>query len=391
MKKNKVVAGILGICTIICAFSMKSMAETEIRTVPELQEQRKKVREQISENKIQIDDLEVQISDLMSQIEELNEKIYSYEVEVAVLDKEIEDISSKVDEVQANYDEVEETYLKQRELFINKVVAQYKEGDYSYLDFLFESANIVEFISNIYYLEEIFEYDNQLMDEYERQRDRIAVIKAELDVYKKELKAKKDEEEKSAIVLSNIKVIKDGQVANLTTEEQELQQQMEQYQKEEEEIEAQLLVLLTQNLGGDYVGGELAWPVPGYNTVTYKYGMRIHPISNLYKMHTGVDIAAPIGAYFVAANDGVVIASQYSGAYGNLVVIDHGGGMTTLYAHGSERLVEVGDKVLRNDPVMKVGSTGYSTGPHAHFEVRINGIWTDPFEYILTKKTDVEE
>lgn len=391
MKKNKFVAAILGVCTIVCALSLKSMAETEIKSVPELQEQRKKIREQISENKIQIDELQVQISNLMAEIEELNQKIYSYEVEVAVLDKEIADISVKVDEVQASYDEIAETYNKQRDLFINKVVSQYEDGDLTYLDLLFESTNIVQFISNIYYLEDIFEYDNQLMNEYETQRNKIAVIKAELDVYKAELKAKKDEEEKSAIVLSNIKVIKDSQISNLSTEEQELQIQIEQYQKEEKEIEAELLVALTQNLGSDYVGGELAWPVPGYTTITYNYGMRTHPISGLYKMHTGVDIAAPIGAYFVAANDGVVVVSRYSASYGNLVVVDHGGGMSTLYAHGSERLVEVGDAVLRNDPVMKVGSTGYSTGPHAHFEVRINGMWTEPLDYILNRNTDTEE
>ena len=110
--------------------------------------------------------------------------------------------------------------------------------------------------------------------------------------------------------------------------------------------------------------------------------MRVHPITGQYKLHTGVDISAPIGANFVAANDGIVTKAEYNTAYGNMVIIDHGGGISTLYAHGSEILVTVGQTVKRNEAILKVGSTGYSTGPHAHFEVRINGVVTNPIEYI---------
>ena len=109
--------------------------------------------------------------------------------------------------------------------------------------------------------------------------------------------------------------------------------------------------------------------------------MRTHPITGVYKLHTGVDIAAPIGADFVAANDGVVVKAEYNAAYGNMVILDHGGGISTLYAHGSQILVEVGQTVFKGTAILKVGSTGYSTGPHAHFEVRINGNYVDPMTY----------
>ncbi len=111
--------------------------------------------------------------------------------------------------------------------------------------------------------------------------------------------------------------------------------------------------------------------------------MRTHPITGVYKLHSGVDISAPMGANFVAANDGIVVKAEYNSAYGNMVIIDHGGGVSTLYAHGSEIPVQVGEYVKRGQTVvLKVGSTGYSTGPHAHFEVRLNGIVTDPMPYI---------
>ena len=116
--------------------------------------------------------------------------------------------------------------------------------------------------------------------------------------------------------------------------------------------------------------------------ITSKYGMRTHPITGVYKLHTGVDIRAPMGATFISANDGIVTKASYNSAYGNMVIVDHGGGVSTLYAHGSEILVQVGQTVKRGDAVLKVGSTGYSTGPHAHFEVRLNGVVTDPMPYI---------
>ena len=101
------------------------------------------------------------------------------------------------------------------------------------------------------------------------------------------------------------------------------------------------MMLVTANVGSDYVGGILAWPVPGYTVITSPFGMRTHPITGVYKLHTGVDIRAPYGANFIAANDGIVVKAGMNSAYGNMVIIDHGGGVSTLYAHGQKILVEV--------------------------------------------------
>ena len=127
----------------------------------------------------------------------------------------------------------------------------------------------------------------------------------------------------------------------------------------------------------------MIWPIPGYTTITSEYGMRVHPITGAYKLHTGTDIGAPMGADFVAAANGVVVKAEMTPAYGNMVIIDHGGGVQTLYAHGSEIVVQMGQEVKAGTPVLKVGSTGYSTGPHAHFEIRINGQTVNPMEYLL--------
>lgn len=118
------------------------------------------------------------------------------------------------------------------------------------------------------------------------------------------------------------------------------------------------------------------------STITSSYGPRVHPVTGQYKVHTGVDFAASTGTPFVAAKDGVVTAAEYHPAYGNMVIIDHGGGFSTLYAHASQLKVSVGQKVKQGQVVSLVGSTGYSTGPHAHFEIRINGQHVNPMDYI---------
>lgn len=385
--KNKLQV-FIGIIILICLFSVKSIAES--KGVAELREERKLAQEQISNNTLQIDELEGQISDLMLEIQDLSDKIYKYEIDVAILNEEISELDAKVAEVEKQYKEVEKVYNQRKKMLANRIIAQYEAGEVVYLDFLLSSNGIVDFISNYYLIGEIVDYDTELLKECEAKSKEINKIKQELDTYKEELKTRKQEQEKSAIVLSNIKVVKNNQMSNLTEQEQVLQQQIDEYQKQVQDIEIELLMILTANLGSEYVGGTLAWPVPGYTAITSNYGMRTHPISGLYKMHTGVDIAAPLGSYFVAVNDGTVVTSRYSASYGNMVVIDHGGGLSTLYAHGQERLVEVGDTVKRGEPVLTVGSTGFSTGPHAHFEVRVNGGWTDPLEYILRKREEVE-
>ena len=180
-------------------------------------------------------------------------------------------------------------------------------------------------------------------------------------------------------------------IERLSDEEQEKQKQIDEYNAQYEEINRQIIALAANGIDTKYIGGTLAWPVPGYTRISSEYGMRVHPITGVYKLHTGTDIVAPIGADFIAANDGIVTKAEMTPAYGNMVIIDHGGGISTLYAHGSQILVQVGQTVKRGDPVLKVGSTGYSTGAHAHFEVRINGVTTNPIPYITNGLVPGEE
>ena len=220
------------------------------------------------------------------------------------------------------------------------------------------------------------------MKELEGKKKTIDLSRQKLEKEKKELAVIAETQTRTARTLQNTKKLRESFIEKLSEDEKQLQNKIDEINTQYEMINRQILLAAMEGLDTQYIGGELAWPVPGYTRITSNYGMRVHPITHQYKLHTGVDIGAPEGANFIAANDGIVVRSEMNIAYGNMVIIDHGGGISTLYAHGSEILVQVGQTVKRGEPILKVGSTGYSTGPHAHFEVRINGITVNPLPYI---------
>ena len=292
--------------------------------------------------------------------------------------------SNKKEKQEINGKNQIEIIKQQKELLETRLVAMYETGDMSYLDLLFNSKSISEFLSNYFLIEEITKADTELLKTVESEKKFNKELKENLDTKKLIFIASRETREKNTIALENMGIIKNNILKKLSEEELALQQEIEEYQKQIAEIETEIRLLALANIGEEYVGGTMAWPVPGYTRITSQFGMRTHPITGVYKLHTGVDIGAPMGAQFIAANDGIVTYAGWSTAYGNMVIIDHGGGITTLYAHGSELLVSVGDTVYQGHPVLKVGSTGYSTGPHAHFEVRINGEYVEPLDYITS-------
>ena len=197
------------------------------------------------------------------------------------------------------------------------------------------------------------------------------------------LSEKKKEQQKDEQLLENTKTARQIQMAKLSQEEQNIQLKIDEYKTQVTSVENEIRALaIVEAFGEDYVGEEMIWPTPGYTRITSQFGMRTHPITGLYRLHTGTDVGAPVGTDFLAMASGVVVKAEYNLAYGNMIIIDHGGGVQTLYAHGSEIIAKIGQTIKQGDPVLKVGSTGYSTGPHAHFEIRINGNPVDPLNYV---------
>ena len=378
------------ILCIVLAFAICSMsifsyvyAENEENQTTDLQTKQEELQNQINDATDQLEGVQNELSENLQQVQKLDEKISTSQTELNELNAKIEELQKSMDEVEERLKVVEESFNNQKELLDGRLVAIYEAGEVKYLDVILNSKSISEFLSNYFLITELVDNDKQLLDEMESKKHEIEISKEKLDNEREELATIKANQTKTAKIIENTKTVRENFVAKLSEEEKNLQSQIDEYNRQFEEVNAEILALAMQGIDTKYIGGEFAWPVPGYTRITSKYGMRTHPITGIYKLHTGVDIGAPMGANFVAANDGIVVKAGYNGAYGNMVIIDHGGGVQTLYAHGSEILVKVGDVVKKGETaLLKVGSTGYSTGAHAHFEVRINGETTDPLPYI---------
>lgn len=358
--------------------------EENTTTSTDLQTQRELLKQQLEQATVDLDTIQTDLSENLQQIQKLDEKITTAEEELAGQESKIEELRKSISKVEEELDTVTEKYNKQKDLFEQRIVAVYEAGEIQYLDVLLKSTSLTDFISTYYQISEVAQSDEELLDDIEQKKKTIDLSKRKLENEKNSLADILETQTRLTRTLQNTKIIRESFITRLSEEEQEKQKEIDDYNAQYEEINRQIIASVMEGIDSEYIGGELAWPVPGYTRITSEYKMRVHPITGVYKLHTGVDISAPMGANFIAANDGVVIRAEMNGAYGNMVVVDHGGGISTLYAHGSEILVQVGQTVKRGDAVLKVGSTGYSTGAHAHFEVRINGVTTNPLPYITT-------
>ena len=345
----------------------------------------------IDTSNAQIQFIESELSLTVAELAEINQKIYDKQLEIQTLEVLEKDMYAYIQKAEKELEASNERYEKQKVLLEKRLVAMYQMGEISYLEVLVNSKSITDFLSNFFMIEEVAKADTELLNTVEAEQKYNRKLKEALETKKAILTASKETREKNAISLANMNIIKNNKLASLTAEEAELHRMIEEYQTQIADIEKEIRLLALASVSEEYVGGVMAWPVPGYTRITSAFGMRTHPITGIYKLHTGTDIGAPMGANFIAANDGIVTYAGYIGAYGNMVIVDHGGGITTLYAHGSEILVEVGMTILQGTPILKVGSTGYSTGPHAHFEVRINGQYVEPLDYITSYSLENKE
>lgn len=366
---------------LICSFSIISYVQAE--EMKDLQTQQEELRNQINEATGELEGVQEDLSENLKQVQKLDERIANSQNELDELNTKIAKIQTSMDEVEEKLKVAEERYQKQKEILEVRLVTMYETSDTQYLDVILSSRSISDFLSNYFLITELANYDTELLEDMKTQKQEIELDKKKLETAKEQYATIKQNQTKTAKILENTKSVRENYIAKLSDKEKDIQAKIDEYNTQFEEVNKEILALALEGIDTQYIGGELAWPIPGYTRITSKYGMRTHPITGVYKLHTGVDVSAPMGANFVAANDGIVVKAGYNGAYGNMVIIDHGGGVSTLYAHGSEIMVQVGDTVKRGETVvLKVGSTGYSTGPHAHFEVRLNGVVTDPLPYI---------
>lgn len=297
-------------------------------------------------------------------------------------------IANKTKEIEAKEKDIEDTL----QLFRDRVKAIYMTGGYSdtanSLVMLLSSRSVSEFLTRNEYLERIAEHDKLIVSEL---RDELIKLEEEKVVLEEEKAAL--EEEKAALEKEQEELEKQLQEAkssiqDLSAMQKEYEANYAELSEMQKKIQSELLdIYKNLNTSNEaYVGGEMIWPVPGYSKISSYYGWRF----NNTDFHTGIDITGSgvHGAPVVAANTGTVVHTNvcpyngYSYGYGTYIIVDHGGGITTLYAHLSAITVKVGDIVVMGQQIGKVGNTGWSTGAHLHFEVRKNGDAVNPISYV---------
>lgn len=368
---------------ILVFFIILSFGTTGFATsIEDLTQKQNELQNQKDEATQALEGVKTNISETMEDLQELSEKIIQHEAEAEKLEVEINELITDIEEKTINLEASQKNFDEQKALLEKRLIVLYEAGETSYLDVLLHSSSLSDFISNYYMMTEMARYDTELLENIEQATNLIEAEKEALETQKSKLVALQEENDKKIAMVSNMKVLKTNYMNQLTEEEKALQADIEIFNQEMAQIESDLINLTDSNSA--YAGGEMAWPAPGYYTITSPFGYRVHPILGVTRFHSGVDIGVPTGGKVIAANDGIVIKTTYTSSYGNMVMIDHGGGIVTLYAHGSKIIATLGQEVKRGDVIMEAGSTGWSTGPHLHFEVRLDGEYQQPLDYITS-------
>lgn len=344
------------------------------------------LKQKIDESNLVLEYVQSELSTALIQVQKLNTNIETYQSQIEELDTKINDTQQELNQNREKLEDLEKSYNENYELLGQRIVALYEAGDTSYLDVLLQSNSIVEFISNYFLITQLAEYDSNLLDKIESEKNTVELTKKVLEEKEESMKQLKAKKQQTALVLENTKTMQEVYMAQLTDEEKKVQQEIEKYSNEQRQVEAQIQAALqtSTRYSYQYTGGQFIWPIAKEGThVTSPFGNREHPIQGVVKLHSGLDIGgAGYGAPVVAAADGVVTYAGWMSGYGNCVMIKHSDSLVTLYGHGQTILTTVGKQVKQGDLIMEVGSTGNSTGPHLHFEVRLNGTAVDPTTYL---------
>ncbi|HHV28906.1 murein hydrolase activator EnvC family protein [Acetivibrio mesophilus] len=331
------------------------------------------ISKQKSEIRKEKDKLESEKKELINAENTVNAEYQDLVSELEALDREIASYEDSLKDT-------EERYGKHIEAFEERLVAMYKNSYVSYLDVLADSENLINFFERLEIISSVAKKDKEIVKEVQDIKKDLT-YKQQLVQYVKNVKQTELIKKKNSI--DSLIASRNGLENRIKERNEEIKRLEEQEDKLiEQSCQIADQIRRSAKGGKNYAGGTMVWPVPSSKTIDSGYGMRLHPVFKKYKMHTGVDIDASYGASIVAANNGIVIFSGWQDGYGYTVIVDHGGGITTLYAHCSKLLVNNGDKVRKGQTIAQAGSTGTSTGTHLHFEVRIDGNVTNPLDYI---------
>ncbi len=377
-------------------------------TISELKEEQEKVQSEAEEAKKLLEETSSQKDAVISEIELIDEELNLASEELEIINTNLEETTLLLEQTEAELKQAETERENQYETLKERLRFMYVNGKIGYLEVLFKASSFSDFLNRVEYISRIYEYDHTLLEKLKETEELVNRKLSEVSIQKEEIEELKVKQQVKMESLEHTIKQKQIIIDQLDADEQKYEEQISELEqldieiakmiKEAEEEAARIAaeakaqaeaeaqakaktrIMSYQTEAANYNGGTLAWP--GGGRITSNFGGRTNPINGRSEFHTGIDIAAPTGTNIVAAEGGVVIFSGTMGGYGKAVLIDHGGGLSTFYAHNSKLLVQKGDVVSRGEVVAKAGSTGYSTGPHLHFEVKVNGSAVNPMNYL---------
>ncbi|HBY19598.1 MAG: hypothetical protein A2Y24_03840 [Clostridiales bacterium GWE2_32_10] len=343
--------------------SQKNSVDANIKNTQNKLEQTRDKKDNVMD---QIQNLEEDLEVVNGELDNINESLRIEQEKLSLAELKLKKA------VNATEDQKEK--LKQRIRYM------YETPKTTYIELLLKSKDFNQLYNRSYYINQIVDYDKTLVNKLVQNVSEIDESKKEIEKSKLAVQLLKTEQLNKKHAIEQTKEKKGEVLVDLTEDEKQYIQELNDLEKQSKKLELKI----QQQLKGStkkYVGGKFTWPVPNNYRISSPFGYRIHPISKEKKLHTGVDIPAATGSKIAAAADGTVLSASYITGYGYTVIINHGSGITTLYGHNSELSVNKGDEVKKGTQIAKAGSTGYSTGPHCHFEVRVNGTPVNPMGY----------
>lgn len=360
------------------------------KSLQEAQDEKAQLEKALKEAQSTIEDLRDSKGDIESKVTELNQQLIDISARITDLENQL---TAKSEDIQETKDELAGAKEREAQQYADmkvRIQFMYENGQTSYLEALLSSRNISEFLNSADYIAQIQSYDRQKLTEYQDTVESIVNLEAQLEQEYTDLEALKSTVESNKATVAAMMRQKESELADISGDIEDAQSDADYYaaeiQAQEELIAAIKRAEAEKAAAGveehPYTGGAFRWPCPSSTRVTSDYGTRVSPMSGASSNHKGIDIGASAGADIIAAADGTVTAASYSSAAGNYVMIDHGGGLYTVYMHASSLLVSPGQTVSAGDVIAKVGSTGISTGSHLHFGVSLNGSYVSPWSYL---------
>ncbi len=325
-------------------------------------------------------------NDLQRYVNQIDTSINELQIETTHLEATQKELEGTIEVTTKQLEDAKKAQQSQYDSMKTRIQMVYESGNKRYLDILLSAASMTDMLNKTEYVSQVSLYDYNILKQLKNAKELVANLKQKLESdlknneeLQREIAAQRktmeqiSEEKKAQIEQYNI---------SIASQEAEVQKYMQ------AEAEAENIILAAEQAATNYstttqyTGGQFTWPVPGYYEISSYFGVRTSPVAGASTNHKGIDIKCDTGVPVVAAADGTVIVATYNYAEGNYVVIDHGGGVVTLYMHNSSLNVSVGESVAAGQQIACAGSTGVSTGPHCHFGVRVNGTYVDPLTYL---------